>query len=64
MCVKNNQPVGEYNSPCGSCPEYLNSCMPVVANGFLIECDLCYLHFLFTGELSAHFIGILVLVMW
>ena len=21
---------------------YLNSCMPVVANGFLIECDLCY----------------------
>ena len=44
MCMKNNQPVGEYNSPCSSCPEYLNSCMPVVANGFLIECDLCYLY--------------------
>ena len=42
MCMKNNQPINEYNSPCGSCPEYLNSCMPVVINGFLIECDLCY----------------------
>lgn len=42
MCIMNNQPVNEYNSPCGSCPEYLNSCMPVIVNGFLIECDLCY----------------------
>lgn len=40
--MMNNQPVGEYNSPCGSCPEYLNSCMPIVRNSFLIECDLCY----------------------
>lgn len=35
MCMKNNQPVNEYNSPCGSCPEYLNSCMPVVIMVFL-----------------------------
>lgn len=28
MCMMNNQSVGEYNSPCGSCPEYLNRCMP------------------------------------
>ena len=40
MCMMNYKAVSEYNSPCSSCPEYLNSCMPVVANGFLIECDL------------------------
>ena len=27
MCMMNNQSVGEYNSPCGSCREYRNSCM-------------------------------------
>lgn len=43
MCMKNHEPVSEYNSPCGSCPEYLNTCMPVVVNGFIFgECDLCY----------------------
>lgn len=43
MCMKNNQPVNEYNSPCGSCPEYLNSCMPIVVDGFICgECDLYY----------------------
>lgn len=42
MCMMNYQYVSEYNSPCGSCSEYLNSCMPIVTNGFLIECDLCY----------------------
>ena len=42
MCMMNYKAVSEYNSPCSSCPEYLNSCMPVVVNGFLIECDLCY----------------------
>lgn len=43
MCLKNYQPVSEYNSPCGSCPEYLNSCMPVILDGFIFgECDLCY----------------------
>lgn len=41
MCMMNYQSVSEYNSPCGSCSEYLNSCMPIVTNGFLIECDLC-----------------------
>lgn len=42
MCMMNYQYVSEYNSPCGSCSEYLNSCMSIVTNGFLIECDLCY----------------------
>lgn len=42
MCMKNYQSVNEYNSPCGSCPEYLTSCIPVINEGFLGECDLCY----------------------
>ena len=43
MCMKNNQPVSEYNSPCSECFEYLNSCLPVIVNGFIFgECDLCY----------------------
>lgn len=43
MCMMNYQPVNEYNSPCGSCSEYLNSCMPVIIEGFLYgECDQNY----------------------
>lgn len=42
MCLKNYQPVNEYSNPCGSCPEYLNSCMSVVNEGFLVECNLYY----------------------
>lgn len=43
MCLLNNQPVGNYGSPCGTCSEYLNSCMPVVIEGFLYgECDICF----------------------
>ena len=26
MCMMNYKSVSEYNSPCGSCPEYLNNC--------------------------------------
>ena len=51
MCMMNNQSVGEYNSPCGSCPEYLNSCMPVIINGFIFgECDLYYCEFCHCNE--------------
>jgi len=46
MCLKNNQPVNEYCCPCGRCPEFLNSCMPVIINGYVFgECDLCYCEF-------------------
>lgn len=41
LCLMNNQPVNEYCSPCGKCPDYLNSCMPIVINGYIFgECDL------------------------
>lgn len=43
MCLKNNEPVNVYNSPCSNCPDYLNSCMPIISNGYIWgECDLCY----------------------
>ena len=29
MCMMNYKAVSEYNSPCSSCPEYLNSCMNI-----------------------------------
>lgn len=35
MCLMNQQPVNEYYSPCGKCPEYLNSCIPVIINGYI-----------------------------
>lgn len=45
MCIKNNQPVSE-SSPCGRCPEYLNTCKPIVINSIIAgECDLCYCEF-------------------
>ena len=38
MCLMDNKPVG--CRPCRRCPEYLNSCMPLVINGFIYgECD-------------------------
>lgn len=41
MCMRNNQPVSEYCSPCGRCPEYLVSCKPVIFKGLIVgECDL------------------------
>ena len=41
MCLINYQPVNEYCCPCGNCPEYLNSCLPVIINGLIYgECDL------------------------
>lgn len=43
MCLMNGKPVN--CSPCVNCPEYLNSCMPVVVEGFLGECDLSYCEF-------------------
>lgn len=46
MCLRNNQSVNEYSSPCGRCPEYLNSCMPVIVEGYIFgECDLYYCEF-------------------
>lgn len=46
MCMMNNHLVGEYGTPCGSCPEYLNSCRPVIVGGYIFgECDLCYCEF-------------------
>ena len=38
MCMMNQKPV--IYAPCSHCPEYLNSCMPLVMNGFIFgECD-------------------------
>lgn len=46
MCMKNNQPVNELCSPCGRCPEYLNTCKPLIVGGCVFgECDLCYCEF-------------------
>ena len=46
MCMMNGKPVGEYNSPCGHCPEYLCTCSPLVMEGYIFgECDLCYCEF-------------------
>ena len=43
MCLMNQKPVDEFYSPCKTCPEYLNSCMPVVIGGYLWgECDQSY----------------------
>lgn len=42
MCLMNQKPV--IYEPCSHCPEYLNSCMPIVVNSFIFgECDQnCY----------------------
>lgn len=41
MCMRNYQPVNEYLSPCGSCPDYLYTCKPIIVDGFIFgECDL------------------------
>lgn len=46
MCMMNNMPVNAYHTPCNHCVEYLNTCMPVIINGFIFgECDLCYCEF-------------------
>ena len=46
MCLMNQQPISGYNSPCGQCPEYLNTCLPIVISGYLWgECDQCYCEF-------------------
>ncbi len=46
MCLKANHPVEAYNNPCSTCPDYLNSCMPVIIGGFVFgECDFCYCEF-------------------
>ena len=43
MCMMNGKPVCEYHSPCGNCPDYLCTCMPIVVEGFLFgECDTSY----------------------
>lgn len=42
MCAMDNQPVDGYVGLCGSCPDYLSVCSPVIYGGFLAgaECDL------------------------
>ncbi len=41
MCLMNQKPV--VYAPCNRCPEFLNSCMPIVVGGFLWgECDQSY----------------------
>ena len=46
MCMMNLKPVDEHSCPCSNCPEYLNSCMPIIVNGFIFgECDLYYCEF-------------------
>ena len=38
MCLMNQKPV--IYAPCNSCPEFLNSCMPLILNGIIYgECD-------------------------
>lgn len=46
MCLRNNQPVNEYSSPCDTCADFLNTCMPIIIDGFIWgECDLYYCEF-------------------
>lgn len=41
MCMRNYHPVNEYLSPCGTCPDYLYTCKPIIVDGFIFgECDL------------------------
>lgn len=43
MCLMNNQPINGGCNPCSRCSDYLNTCMPVIINGYIFEeCDLCY----------------------
>jgi len=41
MCRLNNHPVSEIYSPCMDCPLYLETCAPVIFEGFTVgaECD-------------------------
>jgi len=41
MCRLNNHPVSEIYSPCTDCPLYLETCAPVIFEGFTVgaECD-------------------------
>ena len=44
MCLMNQKPV--IHAPCNRCPEFLNSCMPLILDGYLHgECDQCYCEF-------------------
>ena len=42
MCAMDYQPVDGHAGPCGSCPDYLSVCSPVIYGGLLAgaECDL------------------------
>ena len=42
MCLMNYQSVPVDSFPCIRCPEHLNSCIPLILEGFLNECDVCY----------------------
>lgn len=38
MCLMHRKPV--VYAPCNHCPEFLNSCMPLILDGFIFgECD-------------------------
>lgn len=38
MCLLHRKPV--VYAPCNRCPEFLNSCMPLILDGFIFgECD-------------------------
>lgn len=40
MCAMNFEPICEYYAPCKSCPDYLNTCKPIIVDGFVFgECD-------------------------
>ena len=44
MCQLYGQPVGEYSHCCMQCPQYKNSCLPIVGYGGYIfgECDFSF----------------------
>ncbi|WP_154519568.1 hypothetical protein [Velocimicrobium porci] len=40
MCMKNYQPLCIYYAPCKNCPDYLETCQPVIIDGVVFgECD-------------------------
>ncbi len=43
MCKLNYHPISVIDSPCTSCPLYLETCIPTIYEGYTVgsECDLC-----------------------
>lgn len=44
MCIKNYQLVNIYSSPCGRCTLFMETCNPIIINGYVCggECDYDY----------------------